>query len=238
MTTRTSDTQTQTKGTQNRPNPSEVGGRESPGSCASARESIPRKEGQDERCAQGSAWRAMNAPRGAPPHRPSPTPQKWRRVRRRTERTREPRGSNRALPFLRVCRRASDAPRSPEIARRGPEIARDSARSPEIARRGPRSPEIARFCGRRGGWVGSEGAEVSSAVDGQLGAREPDLGAGRLSFSLCVLAHGVRGISSVAVPNCHSPLSRPGWGARGSGGCAGCLWARERCACVRLAFVS
>ena len=41
--------------------------------------------------------------------------------------------------FEQVCRRASDAPRSPEIARRGPEIARDSARSPEIARRGPRS---------------------------------------------------------------------------------------------------
>ena len=40
--------------------------------------------------------------------------------------------------FEQVCRRASDAPRSPEIARRGPEIARDSARSPEIARRGPR----------------------------------------------------------------------------------------------------
>merc|ERR1712086_1029752 len=67
--------------------------------------------------------------------------------------------------FEQVCRRASDAPRSPEIARRGPEIARDSARSPEIARRGP----------RRGGWVGSEGAEVFSAVDGELGAREPDL---------------------------------------------------------------
>ena len=43
--------------------------------------------------------------------------------------------------------------------------------------------------------------------------------------------------SSVAVPNCHSPLSRPGWGARGGGGCAGCLWARERCACARVAFV-
>ncbi|EOD17149.1 hypothetical protein EMIHUDRAFT_253551 [Emiliania huxleyi CCMP1516] len=27
----------------------------------------------------------------------------------------------------------------------------------------------------RGGWVGSEGAEVTSAVEGQLGAREPDL---------------------------------------------------------------
>ena len=25
-----------------------------------------------------------------------------------------------------------------------------------------------------------------------------------------------------------SPFSRPGWGARGGGGCAGCLWARER----------
>ena len=41
----------------------------------------------------------------------------------------------------------------------------------------------------------------------------------------------------------HSPFSRPGGGrARGGrvcGGCAGCLWARERCACViRLAFVS
>ena len=31
------------------------------------------------------------------------------------------------------------------------------------------------------------------------------------------------------VPNCHSPFSRPGWGARGGGECAGCLWARERC---------
>ena len=27
----------------------------------------------------------------------------------------------------------------------------------------------------RGGWVGSEGAEVTSAVEGQLEAREPDL---------------------------------------------------------------
>ena len=54
-----------------------------------------------------------------------------------------------------------------------------------------RSPDLGT---RRGGWVGSEGAEVISAVEGQLGAREPDLGAGRLSFSLCVLAHGVRGI--------------------------------------------
>ena len=45
----------------------------------------------------------MNAPRGASPHRPSPTPQKWRRVRRRPERAREPRGSNRALPFLSRC---------------------------------------------------------------------------------------------------------------------------------------
>ena len=41
--------------------------------------------------------------------------------------------------FEQVCRRASDAPRSPEIARRGSDIDRDSARSPEIARRGPRS---------------------------------------------------------------------------------------------------
>ena len=73
-----------------------------------------------------------------------------------------------------VTPRERRRPRSPEIARRGPEIARDSARSP-IARRGPRSPEIARFCGRRGGWVGSEGAEVFSAVDGKLEAREPDL---------------------------------------------------------------
>ena len=31
-------------------------------------------------------------------------------------------------------------------------------------------------------------------------------------------------------------ISRPGWGARG-GGCAGCLWARERLCHVRLAFV-
>ena len=38
-------------------------------------------------------------------------------------------------------------------------------KSPEIARRGP----------GRGGWVGSEGAEVTSAVEGQLEAREPDL---------------------------------------------------------------
>ena len=36
---------------------------------------------------------------------------------------------------------------------------------PEIARRGP----------GRGGWVGSEGAEVTSAVDVKLEAREPDL---------------------------------------------------------------
>ena len=50
-------------------------------------------------------------------------------------------------------------------ARRGPEIDRDCARSTEIVRRGP----------RRGGWVGIEGAEVASAVEGQLGAREPDL---------------------------------------------------------------
>ena len=34
--------------------------------------------------------------------------------------------------------------------------------------------------------------------------------------------------SGLRVPNCHSPFSRPGWGARGGGGCAGCLWARER----------
>ena len=60
---------------------------------------------------------------------------------------------------------AENRSRSPEIGRRGPEIARDCARSTEIARRGP----------RRGGWVGSEGAQVCSAVDGQLGAREPDL---------------------------------------------------------------
>ena len=59
-------------------------------------------------------------------------------------------------------------------------IARDCARSPEVTRRGPRSPEIARpeIARRgpgRGGWVGSEGAKVFSAVDGKLEAREPDL---------------------------------------------------------------
>ena len=37
---------------------------------------------------------------------------------------------------------------------------------------------------------------------------------------ICVLAHGVQDTRSVAVPNCHSPFSRPGWGARGGGGCA------------------
>ena len=48
-------------------------------------------------------------------------------------------------------------------------------------------------------------------------------------ISLCVLAHGVQDTRSVAVPNCHSPFSRPGWSARGGRrGCAGCLWARER----------
>ena len=110
---------------------------------------------------------------------------------------------------------------------RGVEL-RDCPRWPEIARRGP----------RRGGWVGSEGAEVTSAVEGQLGAREPDLGAGRLSFSLCVLAHGVRGISTVAISNCHSPdPSLPAGvgrarGRRVCGGCAGCLWDREsECLC-------
>ena len=47
---------------------------------------------------------------------------------------------------------------------------------------------------------------------------EKDVRARTAFISLCVLAHGVRGsISSVAVPNCHSPFSRPGWGAR-------CFW--------------
>merc|ERR1712086_1020090 len=62
--------------------------------------------------------------------------------------------------FEQVCCRASDAPRSPEIARRGP---------------------------GRSGWVGSEGAEVFSAVDGELEAREPDLGAGPPPLVICVV---------------------------------------------------
>ena len=43
--------------------------------------------------------------------------------------------------------------------------ARSRAMRCEIARRGP----------GQGGWVGSEGAKVFSAVDGKLEAREPDL---------------------------------------------------------------
>ena len=50
-----------------------------------------------------------------------------------------------------------------------------------------------------------------SAVEGELGAQEVACEPSGLHLP-CVLAHGVRGISSVAVPNCHSPLSRPGWG--------------------------
>ena len=34
--------------------------------------------------------------------------------------------------------------------------------------------------------------------------------------------------SRIKRKRCDSPFSRPGWGARGGGGCAGCLWARER----------
>merc|ERR1712091_796137 len=36
----------------------------------------------------------------------------------------------------------------------------------------------------------------------------------------------------------HSPFSRPRWGARGGGGCAGCLWARERYAMSALRLTS
>ena len=70
-----------------------------------------------------------------------------------------------------------------------------------------------------------------SAVDRSVGAHEPDLWAGPPKSFICVVEPGLN-IRAVAVPNCHSPLSRPGWGARGGrrvcGECAGCLWARER----------
>ena len=67
--------------------------------------------------------------------------------------------------------------------------------------------------------IGSEGAEVFSAVDGELEAREPDLGAGPPPLVICVVEPGLN-ILGLAIPNCHSPFSRPGWGARGGGGCA------------------
>ena len=39
--------------------------------------------------------------------------------------------------------------------------------------------------------------------------------------------------------SCEGPFLRPGWGARGGGGCAGCLWARERYAmCALLCFLT
>ena len=100
---------------------------------------------------------ARNAQRGAPPHRPSPTPQKWRRVKRRHERAREPRDSNRTLPFLSKCDAARatlrDRPRQRGaavgevgwggVAWRGAprlrEIARDRPRSRGAARDHPRS---------------------------------------------------------------------------------------------------
>ena len=79
---------------------------------------------------------------------------------------------------------------------------------------------------RRGGWVGSEGAKVFSAVDGPLEAREPDLWAGRLSF-LSAFSHAHAWSARYLV--CRRPklsllpflpARRPGWGARGGGGCA------------------
>ena len=56
-----------------------------------------------------------------------------------------------------------------------PEIARDRPRSHGAARDRPRSRCLGISRARRGGWAGSEGAEVISAVDRSVGAREPDL---------------------------------------------------------------
>ena len=66
---------------------------------------------------------------------------------------------------------------------------------------------------RRGGWAGSEGAEVISAVEGQLRAREPDLGAGRLSF-LSAFSHMECEILDFP-PQTVTPLSPGRGGARG-----------------------
>ena len=97
---------------------------------------------------------------------------------------------------------------------------RDSARSPEIARRGP----------RRGGWVGSEGAEVASAVDRSVGAQEVACEPSGLHLP-CVVEPGLN-ILVLLPSQTVTPLS-PGRvgrarGRRVCGECAGCLWARER----------
>ena len=72
--------------------------------------------------------------------------------------------------------RAALGAASPALAKR--EIARDRAARPEIARDRAVLRRLGMSRARRGGWVGSEGAEVISAVDRSVEAREPDLWAG------------------------------------------------------------
>ena len=107
--------------------------------------------------------------------------------------------------FEQVCRRASDAPRSPEIARRGPEIARDSVRSPEIARRGPeiardsaRSPEIARR-GPRLRISTSNSSRKKSRPSGHAASKEFDVA----RVSLCsrpVITHSSQATRLLSLP--------------------------------------
>ena len=70
-----------------------------------------------------------------------------------------------------------------------------------------------------------------SAVDGELEAREPDLGAGPPPLVICVVEPGLN-ILGLAHPKLSLPFLPAGVGrARGRrvcGECAGCLWARER----------
>ena len=65
----------------------------------------------------------------------------------------------------------------------------------------------------RGGWVGSEGAEVTSAVDGKLEAREPDLGAGPPPLVICVVEPGLN-ILGLLPSQTVTPLSPGRGGAR------------------------
>ena len=78
-----------------------------------------------------------------------------------------------------------------------------------------------------------------SAVDGQFGAREPDLGAGRLSF-LSAFSHMECEVLVCRRPKLSLPFLPAGVGCArgpGGGGCAGCLLAESGMPYGRLSCV-
>ena len=72
---------------------------------------------------------------------------------------------------------------------------------------------------------------MTSAVDGKLEAREPDLGAGPPPLVICVVEPGLNilGLThpKLSLPFLPAEVGRAR-GRRVCGGCAGRLWARER----------